>query len=161
MSYFKQGGADILTEPGPGRVFAFVYGAHLSPALRERGGIQSRHTVPGKVTNFKLVFQHVGGVEFEFVHKHKRQPAHGCTCLLYACCTTQLCHMLTPSANQSDGSSPCVLPRTAVYVFSRSCRYCQMLVMVMVVRVSIRLSQLQVSARECVKTGLTLGMPLA
>lgn len=70
MSYFKQGGADILTEPGQGRVFAFVYGAHLSPALRERGGIQSRQTIPGKVTNFKLVFQHVGGMQFEFVHKH-------------------------------------------------------------------------------------------
>lgn len=74
MSYFKQGGAEILTEPGPGRVFAFVYGAHLSPALRERGGIQSRQTVPGKVTNFKLVFQHVGGALFDSVPVHEPKP---------------------------------------------------------------------------------------
>jgi hypothetical protein len=58
--YFRVGGADVV-QAEPGRVLCFAYGAALLPARRERVGVTPTQVIPGRVTNFKMTFQHAGG----------------------------------------------------------------------------------------------------
>ena len=59
-SYFRPGGAEVV-QADPGRVLCFAYGSALAPAFRESRGVHSLQIIPGRVSNFKLMFQHQGG----------------------------------------------------------------------------------------------------
>lgn len=59
-SYFRPGGAEVV-QADPGRVLCFAYGSALTPAFRESRGVNSLQIIPGRVSNFKLMFQHQGG----------------------------------------------------------------------------------------------------
>lgn len=59
-SYYRPGGAEVV-QAEPGRVLAFVYGTCLAPEVRELRGVNAFSEIPGRVSNFKLMFQHHRG----------------------------------------------------------------------------------------------------
>lgn len=59
-SYYRPGGAEVV-QADPGRALCFAYGAALAPVFRESRGVNPLQSIPGRVSNFKLMFQHHGG----------------------------------------------------------------------------------------------------
>jgi hypothetical protein len=61
-------------QPEAGREFYFAFGANMAPRVIDRRGLKPKAALPGSLHNYKLYFQHIGGVP------QKHFPACFCVC---------------------------------------------------------------------------------